>query len=524
MKVVDLRNLALGIGVSILSVVIFLGLAEWVVSKSKPHRSRSYFDEQTAKALGDPIPSKGQDESRIVVFGGSSAYGFPASDRYSITAWLRKSFKHVLPDQSIKVINCGWPGKASFHVLQGARAMLKYKPDLFIIYSGHNEFMVANRLFLDNRLHALSQEIYYTSAAYRYLTLRLNRLRKKLIYGKSGHAEKHYREETIANQVYRTIDVNLAEYERLVRAYVQNMEKVVRLARRHGVRVVFLTMPSNWRDEKPAKSVHRADLSPEEKIEWEVHYESGIKLLENRLYQPAVEAFKRAETIDKTFAELAFLMARAYEELSDYDAAKTYYVKARDLDVQPWRAKSSLNQAIRELAARHKLLLVDVEQAFSGMSPNGIIGHDLIHDNVHPSMGAQQKITEMILKVLYENNFPVDGGQWNWNALQAAKEGPAKAEWAVDGMDFAYRYILNGLQRWEQQDYLQVVNDLTAGLEHMPEYHESYVFLADAYWHLGNPEKSREMYGKIREINPDLLAELVNRYPALGESFGSYEK
>src|SRR5258706_4754314 len=124
------KKFVINLTILIVSPTLVLGAMELGSRIFLAHKVKTYFDEHTEMALGSPVPAKSPGEYRIFILGGSAAYGFPASDRYSITAWMNKSFPHLLPGKKIRVINCGWPGKASHQVLEGARTLIKYQPDL----------------------------------------------------------------------------------------------------------------------------------------------------------------------------------------------------------------------------------------------------------------------------------------------------------------------------------------------------------------------------------------------------------
>ena len=109
--------------------------------------------------------------------------------------------------------------------------------------------------------------------------------------------------------------------------------------------------------------------------------------------------------------------------------------------------------------------------------------------------------------------------KWDWKALEAARENKESEEWKVEGAVNAYRYILKGLQLWEGKRYVQAVQDLERGLQLMPAFSESYVFLGDAYWHLGDIQKAGEMFQTLARKEPALLETLLKKYPDLRQSY-----
>lgn len=514
-----IRNLIVNGLVALVSLTLVFGGAEWGYSVFKARRVRTYFDEQAVKTLGDPVPKKQPNEYRIFIFGSSSAYGFPVSDRYSIASWLEKSFAHLLPSRKVKVVNCGWPGKSSHQALEGARTVMKYKPDLFIIYCGHNEATVSNRLFLDNWLYRLNMRVYYLSAAYRYLDIRLNHLRKYLLYGRSGYAEKQYREEVIANKVYKKIEVDEPEYKRIAEGYRKNMEAVIRTAKRHGVQVMFLNMPSNLRDSPPVRSVHREGLSKEQLSQWSVHFRNGERLFRKGRFAPALQAYGLAYKIDPDYAELSYRMGLAYEKLGMFDASRTFLIRARDTDGQPWRAKTELNEIIRNLVDTHHLELVDAVGVLEKFSPHGLVGNNLIFDNVHPTVQAQQIITDEILRILSDKGMIAPATEWQWEDFRKAREGDEAKIWNVGGSEQAYHYVLHGLHLWEQRRYEETVQNLEKGIQLMPAYHESYAFLGDAYWQIGKQSQAAAAFRTLKENDGRLLDQLLKKYPDIASTY-----
>lgn len=504
--------------VMVLSVAFVFGGGELAARVFYQHRVKTYFDAQTERGFGAPIPKKGPDEYRIFIFGGSAAYGFPVADRYSIAAWLRKNFPHLLPDKTVRMSNCGWPGKGSHHVLEGARIALKYQPDLFIIYSGHNEAPVTNRLYLDNRLYWLNMRLYFRSALYRLMTVRFNRLRKKIIYGHSGYPEKQYREEVIANKVYQRPEVTEEDYQRILKRYRENMEAVIQIAKRRHVDVLFVSLPSNLHEIPPALSIHGAGLRPEQLHQWKREFDRAGELEKEKQVQAALEGYQRAVHIDPAYAELWYRMGLLDEQLGDFESAKTAFVKARDSDAMPFRAKSSLNEVIRELTEKHGLMFVDLVRIFEGISPHGILGSDLIYDNVHPTVQAQQLIADEISRALAAHGKIAPAEAWQWQALESAREDKESEEWKVEGSVNAYRYVLRGLTLWGQRRYAEAVPDLEKGLELMPKFIESYGFLGDAYWHLGQTQKAVDLFQKLAQEDPGLFKTLLTKYPEIGQS------
>ena len=94
---------------------------------------------------------------------------------------------------------------------------------------------------------------------------------------------------------------------------------------------------------------------------------------------------QRALAIAPQHAITHYELARAYEALEDWDAARLAYKRACDDDVSPIRRLSAINDAVRDVARQQGALLVDVDKLFTQRSDHGLVGFNLIEDYVHPT-------------------------------------------------------------------------------------------------------------------------------------------
>ena len=94
-----------------------------------PTTSEDYFDIQ-----------KKANTFRVFVLGGSSAEGFPYSPMGSFSRYIRRRLELVYPNTPVEVINLGMTAVNSYTLLDLLPGVLKQKPDLILIYAGHNEY------------------------------------------------------------------------------------------------------------------------------------------------------------------------------------------------------------------------------------------------------------------------------------------------------------------------------------------------------------------------------------------------
>ncbi len=77
---------------------------------------------------------------RVFCFGASTTAGFPFEYNAIPSEFLRTRLVSALPSKNIEVINTAIAATNSFTVAEFADKLTEYKPDLYIIYMGQNEF------------------------------------------------------------------------------------------------------------------------------------------------------------------------------------------------------------------------------------------------------------------------------------------------------------------------------------------------------------------------------------------------
>ena len=218
---------------------------------------------------------KAVDGYRIFCLGGSTVQGRPYSIETSFTTWLELNLKAADPDRHWEVVNCGGVSYASYRLVPIMREVLQYEPDLFIIYTGHNEFL-EERSYADIKRRArwirnLQDQIFQTRIAGLIRTclpaappqpaIDLPAEVDALLDYEGGLAHYH-RDETWRNGV-------IYEYE-------QNLQKMTEIARDAAVPLLLLNPVSNVRDTPPFKVELPADFSDEQRARLAAAWQTAI--------------------------------------------------------------------------------------------------------------------------------------------------------------------------------------------------------------------------------------------------------
>ena len=95
--------------------------------------------------------------------GGSTTFGRPYDDQTSFCGWLRELLAVAYPEGNWEVVNAGGVSYASYRVAALMEELVAYEPDLFIVYTGHNEFL-EERTYGDVRTQSPAQHWLTTAA------------------------------------------------------------------------------------------------------------------------------------------------------------------------------------------------------------------------------------------------------------------------------------------------------------------------------------------------------------------------
>ena len=160
-------NLAVGLFLSAVTIVVLFITAEVilrVVNYGDPQTRRDpffgfegtnnffYIEDVSEKGtVYKPSPNKKIDcfkffsekkpnSCRVFAFGGSTSEGVPFTNGGSFPFRLQQYLTKLYPNKEIEVINCANSGHGSTRVFQILREATNYDPDLFIVYTGQNEF------------------------------------------------------------------------------------------------------------------------------------------------------------------------------------------------------------------------------------------------------------------------------------------------------------------------------------------------------------------------------------------------
>jgi len=466
---------------------------------------------------------------RIFTLGGSTTYGHPFADATSFSGWLRKLLGRI-PDSAVRyeVINAGGISYASYRVVTVLKELLKYEPDLFVIYTGHNEFLETRTykdFFNQSSLTFKTRELLSRLKSYRLLARCYRNLRANFTRGPEPGSQASTNVLTPEVQTILDRSAGLEYYQRdtlffrgVFEHFHYNVARMKRLCRQAGVPVLFLEPVDNIKDFSPFKSQHRDGMDSRTLVRFDRLMSEGFSLLGEGWIGEGLEKFKEALAIDSLYADCNFYLGKAYLEAGDTATAGRYLLAARELDVCPLRAQEPIHKILREeTAGSDDPDLLDLPGLFRQLSPGGLIGEEVLVDHIHPFPEGYLRIALEILEWMREKGF-VQGNYFptadELSTIYQEVMGSVPPEYFRRGIINLAKVLI-----WAKK-FRETYLVLESQWPLLAEEGEAQYLMGSALMRLGNPEKALTHLQKALALAPDhifVLVRLAELYQALNQ-------
>ena len=331
-----------------------------------PDYAKRYFFNTTVvpNPSRDSFLAEKPDSSlRIFVLGESSAVGYPFGFNIKFSAIVKDALSDMLPNRLVEVVNLGTSAINSYTIFDQTEEVLEQKPDLILIYTGHNEFYGALGVGSSESLGAFPAFVRTYLKVQRFKTFLLLRdlITKIKAWVKGNPTQSGTLMERVVKE--QEIPLNSDLYKLGSIQFISNMNAIVKKFRDKGIPVYFSSVASNLRDQSPFVSI-KTDEFP-----------------------PANEVFSKAQTAWNA---------------ENYELVDSLFTLARDLDALRFRATSDFNKIIKEIAEKTGSIYVEGEESFRRNSPHGIIGHELMLEHLHPNVDGYALLGRTFVEKLIE--------------------------------------------------------------------------------------------------------------------------
>lgn len=348
------------------------------------------------------------DRVSLAVVGESSAEGVPFNQWMSIGRVVARELARAIPGRKFEPEVVASSGDT----LEGqnrALEKLRHRPDVLIVYCGHNEFSARIPLSRDRRyydddgeptaIEAMASRAVAWSSLHKLIRRNIEKCRIAIPPPANGR-------RALMDVPAYTPD----EYGRIVADFRRRLEAIAAYADRIGAILVLIAPPGNDSDYDPNRSYLQPETPRHERAEFERAFYAA-KAMEPADPAAAIEAYRTLAARAPKFAaarwRLARLLAARGETAEAYDQARI----ARDVDGYPERAPTEIQEAYREVARRHDGVYIDGQAYFHAVSPNGLLDDRLFHDAMHPSYRGQLALAQAVLRGLHARHafgWPAD--------------------------------------------------------------------------------------------------------------------
>jgi tetratricopeptide (TPR) repeat protein len=351
-------------------------ISQWVkITNEKyilnPEVARRYFYST------ENIPSSNQNSFdvikkgnafRIFILGGSSAAGYPFTPNGDFGKYVKNRLEYEYPSAKIEVVNVAMTAVNSYTLRDLFPGVVEQKPDLILIYAGHNEYYGALGV---GSLESLGKSPFIVHTALyfnRFKTFQLVRNILKGITGIFSGSEAVSKAGTLMARMAqdKLIKFNSDVYYAGLKQYESNMNDILGVAKDKNIPVILGTVACNLKDQPPFVST-------------------------------ATEGFPNAVDI--------YNSAKTFLVDGDITKADSLFRLAKDLDALRFRAPEATNRITKNLGRKFNYPVIEVDKEFDKASPGQIVGNNLMVDHLHPTLSGYRLLGKIFYKKMNEVNY-----------------------------------------------------------------------------------------------------------------------
>jgi hypothetical protein len=346
---------------------------------------RQHFPEESTQGSFD-----------LVVMGESSAEGVPFQKWLSIGKIVKWQLEKAIPGLNVRLTILARSGD-TLEKQHEALAGLNRRPELLIVYCGHNEFFsrfFAFRdlpyYFLDQRPSGWDRFVGNAESVSPLCSL----IRRAADERRIAMPPPPIERDLVDVPVY--LD---EEYPRLLADFRRRLDEIATYASGLGTLLVLISPPGNDADFEPNRSFLPADTPRHERESFRGAFLKA-RLMEETDPTQSMNRYLELLTRQPGFAETHYRLATLYRKAGLWDDAYRHLVAARDRDGYPMRCLTSFQEVYREVASRHDCIAIDGQSYFHAIGRNGLLDDELFQDAMHPSLRGQIALAQAVLHAL----------------------------------------------------------------------------------------------------------------------------
>ena len=370
---------------------------------------------------------KAPNSYRIFTLGGSTTYGRPYQDATSFSGYLREMLPLVDNGKDWEVINAGGISYASYRIAHLMEELVHYQPDLFIVYTGHNEFLEERTYGQIREIPAVVRSLVSTLAKTRTWTALRAGLQKVGLASQAGSDHR----PRLPGEVDAILEqsAGLDRYTRddqlrdqVLEHFRQSLKRMVALAHSVGAKIIFVTPAASLKDCSPFKSEHTDTLGQTERQQVADMLKQAKRQIQSQDWSEALDRLSKAALIDPRHAELQYERGLALYALGQYEEAEVALKLARDNDVCPLRALTPMPGIVTEVAREEGAGLVDyvglIAVRMREQYGHPIPGEEFFLDHVHPTITGHKLLSVALVDKMIAEQILQPSSDWKSSAIE----------------------------------------------------------------------------------------------------------
>ncbi len=375
---------------------------------------------------------------RVLCLGGSTMFGTPYDMNANIGGIVRKQLRRLLHGREVEVINWAASAINSNQIRDFAPRLLAFKPDLVLVYMGHNEFYGPGGVgasWLEKNFPRLARWI----GGLQLIRLIASWVPARAPAGK-GEAVN------LMRQVSRggLVSLESADADRIVRLFRENLRAIIGTFQEAKVPVILSDVSSNLMF---PPFVSDSLQGGESASRFAAIREAVLQRQPGR----AIQAWRELTGQDTLSAAMNYWAGRAALLEGDTTLARHLLTVARDQDLLKFRAPSPINAGIREVAAEMNVPLVPADSILASASDGGIPGDSLFWEHLHPTLRGYYLLAGGFLRAMVERGVLPE-------PVARAREIPLDPDsLSVAWLELAYADVSIGhlTGHWPFEDYVR---------------------------------------------------------------------
>lgn len=308
---------------------------------------------------------------RVFVLGGSSAAGYPFMPLGSFSRYIRQRLEQNYPKTNIEVVNISLTATNSYTILDLIPDVLKQKPDLILVYAGHNEYYGALGIGSMESLGKSRTIVNFVLSLNKFKTIQFLRNLIKdaasLLPDSNSKTSGTLMSKMAENQ---KIEYGSEVFELGIQQFKENMSDVIKLVKKNNVPIILSTLVSNLKDQPP---------------------------------------FIYNATSNKYNAKLIYNKAKEKYALSNFVEADSLFRLAKDYDQLRFRAPERINKVINNFETTFNIPVLRADSILRESIEGKIIGDNLMVDHLHLSLEGNKILGEIFYDKINKFNLLPEG-------------------------------------------------------------------------------------------------------------------